>query len=119
VLLVLSSGLFLLIVLSVGVLALVFLAVMFVLWLGLRRSRLTSLPGRTVLSELSRPVPLNNHLTIFLLPVCASLTYGLMVERDLVMGAWVLGVPLSFMGIVFFALSFWFLYRTPVHTNAG
>lgn len=119
VLLLLSGGLFLLITVSVGALALVLLAVLFVLWLGLRRSRLTSPPGRTMLSELSRPVPLSNHITVFLLPVCASLTYGLMVELDLVMGAWVLGIPLSFMGIVFFVFSFWFLYRTPVRANAG
>lgn len=111
----LTGGLFVLIVLSVGVLAFALVMVMFILWLGLRRNQKHSRAGETVIGALVPRVPFANHVAIVLMPITAPIAYQQMAAFNIILEAWIFAIPLSIAGVTMFVLSFWFLYQKPAH----
>lgn len=108
-------GLFVIIILSVGLLALVLPLVLSVFWLGLRQSRRIG-SAEKLLTDFSPPVPWVNQFMVFLMPVCATVTYALFAAYDTPFPYWIIALTLSLAGALLLPLSIWKLHQL-THTK--
>lgn len=107
---VIVSGLFLVIVLTVGFLAFVLPLVLLVFWFGLRQSRRIG-SEETLLTDFHPPVPWVNQFMVFLMPIFATGTYALFASYDTPFPYWTVALVLSLAGAVLLPVSIWKLHR--------
>jgi hypothetical protein len=98
-------ALFVLMVLTVQALAAILVAVVGLSALGLSHLDRRGPPGPNIFSQF-RPISLPNHLLLFLTPVVATFTYGVMVSHGWQVAPLLYAGPIAVAGAVMLVLSF-------------